>query len=199
LNPIVDFDLIRSRIPSNVEFIQEDAIKMDWGDEPYSYIHTRMLLGCFEDFKQILRCSYEYLEPGGWMESQEVFSTVYCDDDTLRPDDPLLLWSKMHDEAHMTLRRPLRIANKLKRWYEEAGFVDVHEELFKLPINSWPRDPLWKLLGRLWCRQLVAGLSGLSLRAFNQAFDMSQTEIETSLVSVRRAIQDTSTHSYYKV
>jgi metalloendopeptidase OMA1, mitochondrial len=132
------------------------------------------------------------------MESQEVYSTVFCDDDSLKSDNVFHEWSMLHDEAFMKLRRPLRIANKLKRWYQEAGFVDVHEEVFKLPINSWPRDPLWKLIGRCWCRQLLDGLSGMSLKIFSQAYGWSQAQTETYLVSVRQAIQNTSTHAYYK-
>ena len=64
------------------------------------------------------------------------------------------------DEASMRVGRPLRIANKLKRWYKEAGFVDVHEEVFKLPCNPWPKDPHLKDLGRVGQRLVT-----LSIRA----------------------------------
>ena len=75
--------------------------------------------------------------------------TVFCDDGTVTPDWPYAEWIRALDEASMQVGRPLRIANKLKRWYKEAGFVDVHEEVFKLPCNPWPKDPHLKDLGRV--------------------------------------------------
>jgi hypothetical protein len=76
-------------------------------------------------------------------------STVYCDDGTMKDDWPFAEWTRYGDDAAMVLGKPLRIANKLKKWYKEAGFVDVHEEVFKVPLNPWPKDPHYKNLGRV--------------------------------------------------
>lgn len=76
----------------------------------------------------------------------------YCDDGTMPPDWPFADWHRTMDLASMQLDRPLRIANKLKRWFREAGFVDVHEEVFKVPCNAWPRDSHLKNLGKVWRR-----------------------------------------------
>jgi hypothetical protein len=83
------------------------------------------------------------------MESQEIMSTVYCDDSTMTPDWPFAEWTRYGDEAAMLAGKPMRIANKLQRWYREAGFVDVHEEVFKMPMNQWPKDPRYKHIGRV--------------------------------------------------
>jgi hypothetical protein len=99
----------------------------------------------------------------------------------------------------MAFGRPIRIANKLKRWYEQAGFEDVHEEVFKLPVNLWPKDPRYKMLGKFWRNSLLEGLQGFSLAYFSRAFGWTKDEIEVYLVNVRRAIADASVHSYHKV
>lgn len=62
---------------------------------------------------------------------------------------PLAEWMRTLEEASLLVDRPLRIANKLKRWYKEAGFVDVHEEIIKVPVNSWAKDPHFKDLGKV--------------------------------------------------
>lgn len=67
--------------PPNVSFLVDDANEEDWGSQRYDYIHTRMLLGAFEHFETIIKRSFEYLEPGGYMESQELWPRVYCNDD----------------------------------------------------------------------------------------------------------------------
>ena len=74
---------------------------------------------------------------------------LYCDDGTMPPDWPWAEWHSTMDQAAMRLGKPLRIANRLKKWYKEAGFVDVHEEVFKVPSNPWPKDPHLKDLGRV--------------------------------------------------
>ncbi|KAF4537576.1 Tam domain methyltransferase protein [Lasiodiplodia theobromae] len=188
-------------VPENVQFVIDDAQEDDWLLKPdsYDYIHTRVLLGCFEDFREIVRKSYKYLKPGAWMESQEFYSTLYCDDGTMAPDYPFAEWTRTHDAAAMNLGRPLRIANKMKRWYEEQGFVDVREEVFKLPINPWPKDPQMKMLGRFSENSLLEGIQAFSLAWFHRGLGWTKDEIEVYLVQVRKAISDRNVHAYHKV
>ena len=112
------------------------------------------------------------------MESQDLMHPPFCDDGTMPEDWPFKDWSDSMEEASMKANRPLRIANKLKRWYIEAGFVDVHQKIIKLPINSWPRDKHLKTLGKYWAEDLLAGLQGFSLALFSREFGWSKTEIE---------------------
>ena len=190
----------KERPVSNVEWIAEDANDKDWGKKRYDYIHTRMMMGAFEDFREIIQRSYDYLQPGGWMESQEAYPTVLCDDGTLdKETNAFYLYSKKLDEAAMTAGKPIRIANKMKRWFQEVGFVDVHEEVFKIPINPWPKDPQFKLIGRFWADSLMAGLQGFALALFTRYWGWSVEEVEVYLVNVRRAMQDRSVHAYHKL
>ncbi|KAH0542951.1 hypothetical protein FGG08_002720 [Glutinoglossum americanum] len=188
------------RVPNNVQFIIDDATEEDWLYSPntFDYIHTRVMLGSFEDFREIIKKAFKYTKPGGWMESQDFMSTVYCDDDTMKDDWPFAEWTRYGDEAAMMLGRPLRIANKFKRWYKEAGFVDVHEEVFKIPLNPWPKDPHYKNIGRINELNWLDGIQAFTLGAFHHAFGWSRDEIEAYLVNVRRAIQDRSVHAYHK-
>lgn len=187
-------------IPSNLHFLIDDASEPDWlyPPEHFSYIHTRILLGCFEDFRQIIHRSFKYLEPGGYMESQEYYPSTFCDDGTLRQDWMFLQWMAHLDDAAMTLGRPLRIANKLKRWYEEAGFVDVEERVFKQPMNPWPEDKRQKEIGRWSETNWLDGLQGFSLAWFSRVLGWSKDEIEVFLIGVRRAISEREVHAYHK-
>lgn len=190
-----------SSYPKNIKFVIDDAAEDDWMVQPnsYDYIHTRVLSGCFEDFREIIKKSFKYLKPGGWMESQEFMHAVYCDDHTMTPDFAFADWMKTLDMSAMNSGRPLRIANKLKRWYEQAGFVNVHEEVLKIPINSWPKDPQFKMLGRFSEQVLLDGLQGFSLAFFHRSLGWTKDEIEVYLVSVRKAIQNRNVHAYQKM
>jgi len=184
----------------NVIWLVDDANNEDWGSKPYDYIHTRMMMGCFDDFRDIIKRSYDNLQPGGWMESQELYPSVLCDDGTMDKSKHAFhqFWQKL-DEAAMIMGKPLRIANKLKRWYEEAGFVDVHEEVFKIPINSWPKDPQFKLIGRFWADSLNLGVQGFALALFTRYLAWTKDELEVYLVDVRQSLQDKSVHAYHKL
>ncbi|KAI9810834.1 MAG: hypothetical protein M1827_006041 [Pycnora praestabilis] len=187
-------------VPDNVHFVIDDAAEDDWLYPPssFDYIHTRVLLGCFEDFRTIIAKGFRYTKPGGWMESQEWFPSVYCDDATMFPDWPFAEWSKYSDDAAMRLGRPLRIANKLKRWYEEAGFVDVHEEVYKMPLNPWPKDQRYKNIGHMQEMNWIDGLQAFSLALFHRVLGWSKNEIEVYLIDVRKALRDRGVHAYQK-
>ena len=188
-------------MPDNVEFIIDDASEEDWIVPPnhYDFIHSRMMLGSFTDFRDIVRRSFKYTKPGGYFECQELWPPILCDDGTMPENHPVAEWIRQQDAAAMKLGRPTRIANKLKRWMEQEGFVDVHEEVSKLPINSWPKDPQYKFLGKFWETCILDGLQGLSLAHFTRGLGWTKEEIEVYLVHVRKSIGDRSVHAYQKV
>jgi len=115
------------------------------------------------------------------------------------PDWPFLEWTKYSDDAAMEANRPMRIANKFKRWYEAAGFVDVQEKVFKVPVNGWPRDKHLKTLGMMSEENWLSGLSAFSMGHFSRILNWSKPEIEVYLVNIRKAIQDKHIHAYHKV
>ena len=168
-----------SSVPENVHFFIDDASEEDWAvpSAYFDYIHTRVLLGSFTKFEDIIQRGFHYLKPGGYMESQEIMSTPYCDDGTMPPDWDFLEWTKFGDDASMKAGRPLRIAHKLKTWYERAGFVDVQEKVFKLPMNPWPKDKHLKALGAMSEENLLAGLSGFSMAHFSRVLHWSKEEV----------------------
>ena len=173
-------------VPANVHFFIDDASDDDWVVPPnhFDYIHTRMLLGAFTNFKDIIRKSFYHLKPGGWMESQELMPTPYCDDNSIPGDWPFMEWIKYSDRAATEYGRPLRIANHLKQWYTEAGFVGVREEIIKLPLNSWPDNKDLKLLGRVSEENWLAGLSGFSMAPFSRNLEWSKEDIEVLVQTV---------------
>jgi trans-aconitate methyltransferase len=171
-------------VPDNVQFLIDDAEQEDWAVplNHYDYIHTRMMLGSFDDFRAIIAKSLKHLAPGGYMECQDLMFLPYCDDGTMPDDWAFKLWAEELNDAAMSADRPLRIANKLKRWFAEEGFVDVQEKGYKLPLNGWPRDPEMKTLGMWWQQNLLLGLQAFSLAHFHRVLGWSKDEIEVCKV-----------------
>jgi hypothetical protein len=73
-------------------------------------------------------------------------------------------WSKMFIDAaenitHQTFKIPRLSAQLIK----EAGFVDVVERKFKIPVGPWVMDTRLKEIGRWNLLYLTTGLEGMQL------------------------------------
>lgn len=147
----------------------------------FDYIHTRATSGCWSSFEtSIAEQAFAALEPGGWLESQEVDANLCCDDGTLDPEGPLARWSNELIAASQKLGRPAILAAHLREIFERVGFVDVQQAVFKMPVNGWAKDTRLKELGYLWGANVFDGLAGFSYQLFNRAYDRTSAEIEVS-------------------
>ncbi|KAM7196473.1 Demethylmenaquinone methyltransferase [Rhypophila sp. PSN 637] len=187
-------------VPLNVRFFIEDSTE-EWDyPERFDYIHTRVTLGCWSDMKtQIIQKAYDNLEPGGWLECQELECLPGCDDGTMTEGHAWLDWAIKLCEASEVINRQLNMANQIKGWMEEVGFVDVQEMVFKIPTNGWPKDRRLKYLGLLWQRNVMTGLSGFTLDLFNRVLGKTMEEIEVDLINVRKSLFNRQVHSYQRV
>ncbi|EXM13720.1 hypothetical protein FOTG_17835 [Fusarium oxysporum f. sp. vasinfectum 25433] len=186
-----------AEVPPNVHFYVEDSTDPWDFPQQFDYIHTRATSGCWAAFEtQIAEQAFAALEPGGWFESQEVDGKVCCDDGTLDPNGPLAAWSNDLIVASEKLGRPAILAATLKEVFERVGFVDVHQRIFKMPINGWARDSRLREIGYLWGANVLEGLAGFSYQLFNKAFERTNAQIEVSLIDVRQDITNPRIHCY---
>jgi len=180
----------------------------EWYDSEndFDYIHTRITLGSFSDMRnQIIRQAFERLRPGGWLECQDLISAV--DSDHAPPPGEVnaaKVWADEISEIAEHIERPLREAVHLKRWLEEAGFVNgkserggretskslmweiiVQERVYRIPLGGWPKNKMLKHIGELWYRNFANGLSAFSLALLHRFKGMSQEEIEVSQHSIK--------------
>ncbi|KAF5127729.1 putative methyltransferase tdiE [Metarhizium anisopliae] len=187
-------------VPPNVNFFVEDSSDPWDYSHKFDFIHTRVTGGCWASFeKQIVQQAFDALEPGGYFESQEVDSTLGCDDGTVNAGGALAQWLDDITRASTQCHRSLITGAIMKEAYERVGFVDVQEMIFKVPTNGWAKDAHLREIGKMWERNLLSGLSGFSLSLFHRVFNMSPEEIEVSLVDVRREISDPGVHAWMPV
>ena len=73
------------------------------------------------------------------MEVQEVDIDIYSEDGSLKDDDPLRVWNRQCQEAIALDGRTFSPGPHTRRRMEQAGFVNVREYPFKLPIGVWPK------------------------------------------------------------
>jgi metalloendopeptidase OMA1, mitochondrial len=189
-------------VPPNVNFEIHDCTETDWCRPLASldYIHSAVMLGSLPSYSKLIKNARRYLRPGdGWLECHEMMPDICCDDDTVPRSWPFRAWESYLQEGCTKMDHPipLRVADKLAMWMREAGYVDVHERIDRIPMNPWPKSPFLKHIGRLWEINWLDGLSAFSYKLFGpDGLGWSQNEIEVFLVDVRKCVKDRNVHTY---
>jgi hypothetical protein len=82
------------------------------------------------------------------------------DDGTVTDDHVLAVWSKTFIEAGEKFGKTFQTAELAKGYMGEAGFQNITERRFKLPIGPWSKDKKLKKLG-MWnlvhCERSIEG------------------------------------------
>jgi SAM-dependent methyltransferase len=121
-------------VPPNCKFYVEDA-ESDWvysPDEHFDFIHGRGLCGSISDFPKFYSETFQNLRPGGWIEMQEYEGTLRSDDNTIDDAPWIKQWVDLIDAASTKFGKRMNVAHLHQKWIEDAGFVDVHEEMYKV-------------------------------------------------------------------
>ena len=108
----------------------------------------------------IVPSSDRYLEPGGWIEQTEVEIKAHCDDETGNPDSEIEKLVGFSYDMGAAYGTDFRIADRMKEEMEAAGFDQVKEVKYKLPLGPWSADPKYKEIGKFYERFYKTGLQG---------------------------------------
>lgn len=78
----------------------------------------------------------------------------------------------------------------------DAGFINIEQKIFKIPLGTWPKNKTMKVIGLYMRSVIYDGLQGISMGPFTRALKWTPEEVELFLVDVRKSLMDASTHSY---
>ncbi|KAL0941220.1 uncharacterized protein CTRU02_203983 [Colletotrichum truncatum] len=181
----------------NVRF-EIDDIEESWTySRGFDYIHSRMMTSSISSWKDYIKKCYDNLNPGGYLEINEVDLMPRSDDDTLKEDCALLKFSRLWGEAAAKFGRPfLEDLSVLRDVMMEVGFEDVHAKKFKWPSNPWARDKKYKELGLWNLENSVAHLDGFMMAPLTRAHNWSKEEVTVFAMEVRKEMSDRTIHSY---
>jgi len=185
-------------VPPNCKF-QVDDFETPWTfDQQFDFIHGRMLLTASADFPAFFRRAYQSTRPGGWIEMQDLYMPLLCDDGTM-DGTAFGEWNEKYMQACAVLKRDPSWTAKYKDWITEAGFENVKEHIFRWPINPWPKDKNLKAMGLWNMTNMLDGLDGFTVRLWTMALGMTPEEVQAFLVPVRKDLRDTKIHSYWRM
>lgn len=73
--------------------------------------------------------------------------------------------------------------------------MNIREEKFKVPMGSWPKDPVLKQTGMMNLVQMLDGIEAFSLKIFD-LLGWSREETEVFLAKVRKEMKGNIFHVY---
>lgn len=183
--------------PPNVRFIVDD-VELDWPEgETYDYIHCRYMAASVKDWPRLVGQIYGALRPGGWVEFQESANTLYSEDGSLKPDNPMITMMDGLMEACEKIGRTMDPAPHFTKWAGEAGFERVTEQRFKLPIGSWPKDARLKEVGTLMGVNFFEGVEAFTAALFTDVLGWKREEVTVLNAGVRAASRRKDVHPIF--
>lgn len=140
---------------------------------------------------------YRHTIPGGWIQLVEHDLTPCCDDDTYPECSPTRQYVTTLVDALEAGGKNIHVAENLKKYAENAGFINVSEVKMKLPSSHWPKDPHMKDLGKWMTLITESGLEAYALAAMTRATDAkSRDEIRKLVDGVKEDQRRMKTHLY---
>jgi hypothetical protein len=115
----------------------------------------------------------------------------------VREESVLVYWSKKICEASKNYNRPIPFYTEYKKWFEEAGFVDIKQVILKAPTNPWPKNPLLKEASKFQLLGLLQGLEGISVGLMTRGLQWKAEEVSVLMAKLRPELKNREIHSYH--
>ncbi|EEA19595.1 hypothetical protein TMatcc_009733 [Talaromyces marneffei ATCC 18224] len=186
-----------SWFPSNCRF-EVDDVESEWlyGYQSFDYIHCRGMTGSIRDWQKLFAQAVDNLQPGGWMEVQEYEIEISSDDGSHLKAENFVLWKDKLNEASQMFGKPFSDYSLHKQRMEEAGFIDISEDTFKVPIGPWPKDKRMKEVGKVQQYQMFEAVEPYSLAVFTRVLKWSNEDTRELIEKVKAEICDPQYHIY---
>lgn len=91
-----------------------------------------------------------------------------CDDGSLPKDSLFTKHGALSETVLAQTGFTGNVPELMRAGIEGAGFVNVHERNFKMPLGDWPKHPIYKEAGRLHMKGISEGLEGWSMYAMTR-------------------------------
>ncbi|KAI8301051.1 umta methyltransferase family protein [Colletotrichum sp. SAR11_59] len=181
-------------VPPNVKF-EIDDVESSWvGVEKYDYIFCRYMVVAIADWPKLIQNIYEHLNPGGWVEFQEMDGLYYSEDNTYTEEPAVFKWNREYLAACDAMGRTARPGSQVEGWVRGTGFDNVESQKFKTPIGPWAKDPQLRDVSMICLSQLLDGLEGFTLKLFCGFLGKTQEEVLVMLSHVRKELKSGAAH-----
>ncbi|KAF3183903.1 hypothetical protein TWF788_005376 [Orbilia oligospora] len=188
-----------SWVPPKVSF-EVDDFNDPWLQAPnsYDFIHERDCHAAVKDWGKFAENVFKTLKPGGYWESQEHTVEITADDGSVPEDNILKQWCTNLIQATEIIGQTCVVAPHIIGHMQKAGFVNIKQQFFKLPIGAWPKDPVDKEIGAFNLINMVNAAEGFTTAAYTRILGKSIEEAAQAVVDIKRDLQNKDFHMYFQ-
>ncbi|RMJ26970.1 hypothetical protein PHISP_02158 [Aspergillus sp. HF37] len=186
-------------VPPNVKFEVDDFCD-EWvyATTPFDFIHIRGLYGSVGDWPRLYAQALRHLAPGGYIEQVEASAVVGSDDGSAEGTKMKAL-GVLGEQAAARFGKSLSTVDEMREGLGRAGFVDVVQCSFKVPIGPWPADSGLKNIGRFQRLVWDESLEMWAMMLFTKALGWSRADVEVFLSDIRKELHNSNIHAYNQV
>ncbi|PMD30003.1 S-adenosyl-L-methionine-dependent methyltransferase [Hyaloscypha variabilis F] len=172
-------------VPPNVQF-EIDDVEKEWTfQNPFDLVHVRFMAASLLDWPKLVSQCYKHTKPGGWVEFKDWDFILVSNDNSLPKDGYIYKYHQLLFSALDKIGRPCNPGPNLKKWVEDAGYKNVTERVYPVPIGRWPKDKELKEIGAWNFVVLEDGLEAICMRMFTGIYGWSVDEVQVFLAQVR--------------
>ncbi|KFY69222.1 hypothetical protein V496_00418 [Pseudogymnoascus sp. VKM F-4515 (FW-2607)] len=187
-----DISLIQPQtIPPNLQFRRRD-FEATWSGlamDSYDLIHLRMLAGSISSYPELYANIFQHVKPDyGWIEHVEIDFAPKCDDGSLPRDAALINWMGHLINTTGEACKPIAYNAETGAMLQEAGFVEMTEQVIRIPFNRWPSESHQKHIGAWFNLGLSEGLEALTLGPLTRIRYWDREAVKELVAKVKRDI-----------
>ncbi|GIJ88084.1 hypothetical protein Asppvi_007000 [Aspergillus pseudoviridinutans] len=183
-------------VPPNLTF-EVDDFEAEWEySKPFDFIHARDLQGSVSDYERLVERAFKNLAPAGWFEFADADLIVCCDDGTIKEAKNLLEANRLICDASARFGKTMGTANQHKQRLEDAGFINVREEIYKIPLSPWAKDPKLKELGKFHQVNMIESLDAYCFALMTRVLGWHIIEVQALLAGARAELLNRNIHMY---
>jgi len=134
--------------------------------------------------------------PGGYAELVENRIMLFSDDNTIPSDSPLYDYYELIDRGMEKMGVTPKTSSDLKKYLEDAGFVDVTVRRTKQPAGLWPKDKKQKELGAFFLCICETGYEAYGLAIMTRTLGMDSEEAGKICKAAWNAAKQKGMHAY---
>ncbi|KND88469.1 Phosphomethylethanolamine N-methyltransferase [Tolypocladium ophioglossoides CBS 100239] len=184
-------------LPPNLVF-EVDDVESDWlwPESSFDFIHGRELIMAIRDWPRLVRQAFNHLKPGGYLQLAGSHPAFQSDDGTLPADSAYVEMANIYFDMSERIGASGHEVLQWKHYLEEAGFEDVHQRLYKIPTNPWPRDQRLKNVGAFELSHFRNEIANVFARGYQQILQGDPAYFAVLLARARKEVLDRGMHSW---
>ncbi|MCJ1351091.1 MAG: hypothetical protein MMC33_001073 [Icmadophila ericetorum] len=184
-------------VPPNVRF-EVDDVEADWAySQKFDFIHCRSMGTTIRDWPRLIKQCFEFTKPGGYCEFVD-FDIAWTSPDNSVPEDSVTLKvNTQFIQAAKSMGIDPSPGPSMPNWCKEAGFTDIVQERFPLPVGTWPADKHLKEVGAWNYLQIMEGLEAFTYAVFTRMLGYTKEEVEVMCATMRKEIRNPKLHSLF--